>query len=77
MTREEALDRISRPELDDKTLKNEFEYVAHKLDFAVEELQKIFEGENKTYKDYRNKRWLILLGSKVLSIIGKENRLMR
>lgn len=77
MTREEALDRISRPELDEKTLINEFEYVAHKLDFTIEELQKIFEGKNKTFTEYRNKRWLVNLGAKFLMATGKENRLMR
>lgn len=77
MTRDEALERISRPELDDKTLINEFEYVAHKLDFTTEELQKIFEGENKTFREYRNKRWVVNLGAKFLMAMGKENRLMR
>ena len=77
MTREEALDRISRPELDEQTLKNEFEYVAHKLDLTVEELQKIFEGPNMTYREYRNKRHIINLGAKVLTFFGKENRLFR
>jgi len=42
MTREEALERISRPELDERTLQNEFEYVCHKLDFPVEELTALF-----------------------------------
>lgn len=77
MTREDALDRISRPELDEKTLANEFEYVAHKLDFTTEELQEIFYGENRTFTNYRNKRWLVNLGAKVLMATGKENRLMR
>lgn len=77
MTRDEALDRISRPELDERTLMNEFEYVAYKLDFTKEELQRIFEGPNKTFRDYRNKRWIVNLGGKVLMALGKENRLMR
>lgn len=77
MSREEALERISKPELDEKTLMNEFEYVAHKLDFSTRELQTIFEGENKTFRDYRNKRWVVDLGAKVLMLIGKENRLIR
>ncbi len=77
MTRDEALDRISRPELDEKTLANEFEYVANKLDFTVSELEDIFRGKNKTFMDYRNKRWVIGLGAKVLSLLGKENRLIR
>jgi N-acetyl sugar amidotransferase len=77
MTREEALKRISQPELDEQTLKNEFEYVAHKLDLTVNELQQIFEGENKTFKDYKNKRHIIGLGTKILTILGLENRLFR
>lgn len=77
MSRSEALERISKPELDEKTLMNEFEYVAHKLDFTIEEFQGIFEGQNKTFMDYRNKRWLVNLGAKVLTAIGKENRLIR
>src|SRR5690606_24677404 len=65
MTRDQALERISKPELDEKTLVNEFEYVAHKLDFTTEEFQKIFEGENKTFMNYRNKRWLVNLGARI------------
>lgn len=77
MTREQALDRISRPELDEHFLEREFEYVAHKLDLTVEELRQIFEGENKTYHDYKNKRFLIGLGSKAMSLLGLEKRLFR
>ncbi len=77
MTREEALDRLSRPEMDEHFLNQEFEYVANKLGLTVSELQEIFEGENKTYNDYKNKRWLIGLGANVLSRLGLERRLFR
>ena len=77
MTRDEALERISRPELSEQFLKSEFEYVAHKLDLSVEQLQEIFEGPNKTYNDYKNKRFLIGLGSRILSVLGIERRLFR
>ncbi len=77
MTRDEALDRISRPELDEQTLKNEFVYVAHKLDLTVQELQTLFEGENKTFKDYRNKRQIIDFGAKILTLLKLEKRLIR
>lgn len=77
MTREEALDRISRPELDEKFLEKEFEYVAHKLNLTVAQLQEIFEGENKTFYDYKNKRTLIGFGSQVMRKLGLENRLFR
>lgn len=77
MTREAALERIAKPELDEQFLKGEFEYVANKLDLTVEQLKEIFEGENKTYHDYRNKRFLIGVGSRVMSALGLERRLFR
>ncbi len=77
MTREEALKRISKPELDEQFLEKEFEYVAHKLDLTIEELTSIFNGPNKTYKDYKNKIGIIKLGSKMMSLLGLEKRLFR
>lgn len=77
MTREAALDRISRPEMDEHFLKQEFEFVANKLGLSVSELQAIFDGENKTYRDYRNKRWLIGVGTNVLRALGIEKRFFR
>lgn len=77
MTREAALERISRPEMDEQFLKSEFEYVANKLDLSVEELQHIFDGKNKTSLDYKNKRFLIGIGARVMSALGLERRLFR
>ncbi|MFN0290505.1 N-acetyl sugar amidotransferase [Pedobacter helvus] len=77
MTRDEALERVSKPELSEEFLKREFEYVAHKLDLTVEQLQEIFDGENKTYRDYKNKKNIISLGTKVMRLLGLEKRLFR
>lgn len=77
MTRNEALERISQPEMDEHFLAQEFEYVANKLDLTVSELQNIFEKENKTFHDYKNKRRLIGLGANVMRIMGLEKRLFR
>ena len=77
MTRGEGLERMRRPEMDEHFLKQEFEYVAHKLDLTVKELQEIFELPNRTFHDYKNKRWLIGLGAKVLTALGQEKRLFR
>jgi N-acetyl sugar amidotransferase len=77
MTREQALERISQPEMSEQFLRQEFEYVANKLDFTVEELQAIFEGENKTYRNYNNKKWIINLGIKSMMALGLEKRLIR
>lgn len=77
MTRDQALDRISRPEMDEHFLKQEFEYVAHKLDLTVDELQKLFDSPKKTYRDYKNKRDLISLGANLMRKLGLEKRYFR
>lgn len=77
MTRDEALKRISKPELDEQFHKHEFEYVANKLGLSVEELREVFNGENKTYSDYHNKRFLIGIGSNLMKALGLEKRLFR
>lgn len=77
MTREEALERISKPEMSEEFLQKEFEYVAHKLDLTVAELQKIFEGKNKTFNDYKSKINLIGFGAKAMMKLGLEKRLFR
>lgn len=77
MTREAALERIAKPEMDEHFMKQEFEYVAHKLDLTVDELQQIFDAPNKTYRDYKNKRWLIGLGANVMRWLGLEKRYFR
>lgn len=77
MSREEALERVSKPELSEEFLQKEFEYVADKLDLSIEELQNIFNGENKSFYDYRSKIKLIKLGAKAMSILGLEKRLFR
>lgn len=77
MTREQALERIAKPEMDEHFLRQEFEYVANKLGLSVSDLQALFDGANKTYRDYRNKRWLIGLGTNVLRMLGLEKRFFR
>ena len=77
MSRKESLDRISRTEMDKNYLKQEFEYVAHKLGLTVDELQCFFELPKKTYRDFKNKRWLIGMGANVMRFIGLEKRYFR
>lgn len=77
MTREEALERISKPELSEEFLMKEFEYVADKLDLTKEELQNIFKGKNKTFHDYKSKIKFLRLGAKFTQLIGLEKRLFR
>jgi hypothetical protein len=77
MTREQALTRISRSEMDEHFLNREFEYVAHKLGLSVDELQQCFAVSKKSYRDYKNKRNLINLGTTVYRMFGFEQRYFR
>lgn len=77
MTRDQALGRISSPEMDEHFLKQEFEYVAHKLGLTVAELQELFDMPKKTFRDYKNKRNLIGFGANVMRKLGLEKRYFR
>jgi len=77
LTREEALKRISQPEMNEHFYKQEFDYVAQKLDLSREELQKFFEMPKKYFLHYKNKRWLIALGAFVMKWLGLEKRYFR
>lgn len=77
MARDQALNRISHPEMDEHFLKQEFEYVAHKLGLSVYELQQLFDMPKKTYRDYKNKRDLIGVGASLMRKLGLEKRYFR
>ena len=75
--RDDAIKRLEKSELSDFDLAKEFEFVASKLDISTDELQLLFDGENKTYKDYKNKRFLIGIGARILQKLGLEKRLFK
>lgn len=77
MTRDQALERVAKPEMDEHFLSQEFEYVAHKLDLSVSELQDIFDSPKKTFRDYKNKRNLIGFGANLIRKMGSEKRFFR
>lgn len=77
MTREDALHRISSSEMSADFLDKEFQYVANKLDISKAELNEIFKGKNKTFNDYKNKKFLIGLGANIMRKLGLEKRLFR
>ena len=63
--------------MSDDVHKQEFEYVARKLGITIAELQNLFEIPKKTFRDYKNKRQLIIIGANFLRRIGLEKRYFR
>jgi hypothetical protein len=72
MSRDEALERLKNPPLDDSTARQEFEYVANKLRISVEELEGYFTAPKKTYRDYKSQEAFYLLGATVMKLLGLE-----
>lgn len=72
MTRDEALERLSRPAYDEEMIEHDFEYVATKLGVSVEELRGYMELPKKTYRDYRSQQSIYNLGAKILKTLGME-----
>jgi len=77
MTRDVALERISHPEMEEHFLKQEFEYVAHKLGLTVDELQQLFDRPKTTYRAYKNKRDKIVLAANLMRKLRMEKRYFR
>jgi N-acetyl sugar amidotransferase len=72
MTREEALEKLSRPAYDEATIAHDIEYVATKLGISVDELLGYLRGPNKTYRDYRSQESIYALGARVMRLVGLE-----
>jgi N-acetyl sugar amidotransferase len=74
MERKEALQRLSHPEMNEHFLQQELQYVAKKLELEDHELDRLFHQPKKTFRDYRNKRWLIRKGASAMRFLGLEKR---
>ena len=72
MTRNEALEKLKLPALDETIVKQEFEYVANKLEISVDELQTYMDAPNKTYRDYKSQEGIYILGARVMKALGLE-----
>ena len=77
MTREEALAELEQPPYDPQQMEEDKAYIAKKLGLTAEEFQTIIDGENKTFRDYRNSWGLIQFGAVVLRALGVEKKKFR
>ncbi len=77
MTRDEAVEKLKEPSYDQNTIEEEFKYIANKLRITVEELNGYLKAPNKSYKDYKNREWLFILGANILKFLGVEKAIKR
>ena len=77
MSRKEAISELEMPAYNEDEMKKDFKFVAKKLDLTETELKNLFDGENKTYKDYKNNMFLINLGAKIMTLFNENHQLMK
>jgi N-acetyl sugar amidotransferase len=77
LTRDDALEKISRTAYDEETVAQDFEYIATKLGLTVAELKQIMAGNNKSYLDYKSSMPMIELGTRVLRALGIQKAIIR
>lgn len=77
MSREDALERLSSPELSEEEMKKDFSYVAKKLDWTDAELMEIFNAPNKSFRDYKNNYFWLTLGVRIANFLGVDRRLFK
>ena len=70
MKREEALNELLRPAYNEDEMARDFRFVAKKLDLSIEELEAMMNGENKTFREYKNNLLLINSIIKLVSLLG-------
>ncbi len=76
-TREDALKELESPGYDEATMREDLDFIAAKLGISSDELQALIEGENKSFKDYKNTWGLIQLGTVILRALGVEKKKFR
>jgi hypothetical protein len=72
MTRDEALKKLDNLPYDESNIKNDFEYIANKLDISVEELQSYMDMPKKTYNEYKSQENIYYYGAKAMRLLGIE-----
>jgi N-acetyl sugar amidotransferase len=77
MSREKALERLSKPAYDPATIDEDFEYIATKLGISVQELRGYHTMPLKSYRDYKNQEWMFRLGAKVMKALRLERAIKR
>ena len=77
MTRGEALEKLKGPAYDPETIEDDFRYIAAKLDITEDELRSYLHDSNKSYKDYKNREWMFVLGARILKSLGIERAIKR
>lgn len=71
MTKKEALQELSNPPYDINIMKEDYEYVAKKLGFTLDEFDKLLQQPNRNHEEFGDDREIELKINRALSILSK------
>ena len=54
MTRDQAINKLEKPAHDPRTINQEIEYIANKLNISTHQLKSYMDLPKKNYKDYKS-----------------------
>lgn len=74
ISRDQALNILKTPPLLELEIKNEFNYIANKLNISTEILEEFLHLPKKFYWDYANNSSLLFLGERILNFFGDARR---
>lgn len=77
MSRQEALDVLATPPYEEVLAMQDFEFISNKLDITQEELVELMNGENRTFRDYKNSEKLLKSAIRIAMKVGVEKRNFR
>ena len=77
MTRDEALEKIAQKAYSPGEIAHDIEYFATKIGISVPEFHALMKGENKSWRDYKNRNWLISLGQRIQYGLGFQRVMIR
>lgn len=78
ITRNQALDEISKPAYDPQLLKEDFDYVGKKFDYTPDEFRSVLKEPNHSHLDYKSyETGLYLRHTKVMKAIRPLTKLLR
>jgi len=74
ITREEALEELTKPPYDTELTHQDFNYIANKLNIEPGELKRFHEMPKKYWSDYKNLNNFFKFGEKILKFISGDRR---
>ena len=77
ISRDEALLSLKKDTFDELTINKGLHYISSKLDLDNDELQNLFDGENKYYYDYRSKYQILYLITSIIKFLKIERRTIK